>query len=1074
MAQNCSRRQRFLFILLLSGLIVLCAAISQTPRASALGSFPAVDPNMVLYYHFNNNSAIGENDSFVVDSTNLSNNGSVFGAVFHPSGGYLGDGAFQFNGSQFINSSDRDAFSTAATAGNVTWSLWINPANVTAQTSWIFGKGNSNDFEFGLQLLTTRRLEMTVWQKNGTAHADAFTPTNFIFENTWYHVVVTYQRNVAFSIYVNGVLTTTNTTFVGTATNGNSSLLIGDRRSSDVGFNGTIDEFIIFNKTLNSSDVRTLYTTYVPCLTPTNLLSVTGDALLCQGTYYLNGSGSNTGNGALIINGHNLVLDGNGSTIVGNFSSPGISASNAFQNVTIKNFKIVNFARGLFLQHSTSFVITNVTVTNSTQYGILMRDTNRSLIDNSTIIGNGISLTADGISYDTAGNLNEIARNNITGTADAVYITGGTLNTTIQNDWIFNTTNTNMGIAIDSGANSSLVYNNTILYAGWNCIDIESFYNNISFNGCSNSNHHALDLVPGTQNARPTSGYNQIYNNTFFNTQYTAIYLQVTIFNAVFNNIVDTVINKTFDKSGIAVEGNASANYANNISQNTVRNVANALYCGAADARFSGNDLHNISSHDVEITSIATDLVNAANCSIEENVYSGVAPEIRITGPRQYSTIYSNSSYSAFVLNGSFSGGGATLLHLNNLSQSLVYFSNGSVACQNLCQFQVNISIQSLNWSYLLPHFNLTEGTTRQFSPIWFSRATATLKTIASNLTQSINVTGVVFTNGTVPESPRFVSHSGNFTQTFSASQYVFDASAQRLMLNISNLEPANGSNNLSLDSMAPRLTVNSPTPGAFYSFYDIPFNVSVNESNADTMFYAVLNRDGNTTFSNSTNYNAPAGSYDVVFCANDTSGNTNCTAPISFTVENPSLSGGSQSVGGGTVADVTVISDSNATNGTAIRLANFTIQTDKTWTIGTREYVYVNTFDSSGFPVDVDSIAIGLNIPGNAKADDTLRIDKGKYQRSFTIERTDATVANITVLVAQGSKEIGQARTVEIQSAPQLLAITGGVINTGTNVVKRLLIIIEDNLWLFFGLLGLVVVMLLTMVIVNRRSTSF
>lgn len=79
-------------------------------------------------------------------------------------------------------------------------------------------------------------------------------------------------------------------------------------------------------------------------------------------------------------------------------------------------------------------------------------------------------------------------------------------------------------------------------------------------------------------------------------------------------------------------------------------------------------------------------------------------------------------------------------ISLFNQSNSLVYFSNFTVVCTSNCNGQINYTIPSKNLTYVLNNFNLTEGISRENSPIWFSSTTATSKHIASNLSQSVIV----------------------------------------------------------------------------------------------------------------------------------------------------------------------------------------------------------------------------------------------------------------------------------------------------------------------------------------------
>lgn len=84
-------------------------------------------------------------------------------------------------------------------------------------------------------------------------------------------------------------------------------------------------------------------------------------------------------------------------------------------------------------------------------------------------------------------------------------------------------------------------------------------------------------------------------------------------------------------------------------------------------------------------------------------------------------------------------------LALFNKTNALIYFSNNSVACSNIatCDDNINITLTPNNYSYVLDNFNVTEGVTRQFSPISIS-GTSTQKTITSTLSQSVDTMVIV------------------------------------------------------------------------------------------------------------------------------------------------------------------------------------------------------------------------------------------------------------------------------------------------------------------------------------------
>jgi len=84
--------------------------------------------SLVLMMNFENNSGLGENDSFVRDLSKYENNGTVFGAIFNLAGRYRG--AYSFSG--------RDKITIANSASlnitdNLTISLWAKRNNVVVK-----------------------------------------------------------------------------------------------------------------------------------------------------------------------------------------------------------------------------------------------------------------------------------------------------------------------------------------------------------------------------------------------------------------------------------------------------------------------------------------------------------------------------------------------------------------------------------------------------------------------------------------------------------------------------------------------------------------------------------------------------------------------------------------------------------------------------------------------------------------------------------------------------------------------------------------------------------------------------
>jgi hypothetical protein len=121
------------------------------------------------------------------------------------------------------------------------------------------------------------------------------------------------------------------------------------------------------------------------------LNNITSSVLICKNTYnfWLNGTGTaayELMSYAINIGADDVVLDCNGSTIIGNSSNTGIAARLAYNNITIKNCNISNFTLGVagvttFM--ATDLTIQNNTFTNDNSYAITgSYATNLILIDN--------------------------------------------------------------------------------------------------------------------------------------------------------------------------------------------------------------------------------------------------------------------------------------------------------------------------------------------------------------------------------------------------------------------------------------------------------------------------------------------------------------------------------------------------------------------------------------------------------------------------------------------------------------------------------------------------------------------
>jgi hypothetical protein len=201
----------------------------------------------------------GSNSTFTKDYSDYSNNGTVTGATYNATGGYDGKGAYEFNGtaSSYIDLGDKPEF----TIGNeFTVSIWVNPSNFIDYTH-IVTKGTTGNFEWQMTSDYSNRSYFGIWNTAEVSYLDV--AGTALPLDTWTHITVTYSSLEGLALYENGALK--NTTLISAATgtkkgDSASSLLLGKRGDNGYGeWNGSMDEFMLFNRTFSAEQVSALY-----------------------------------------------------------------------------------------------------------------------------------------------------------------------------------------------------------------------------------------------------------------------------------------------------------------------------------------------------------------------------------------------------------------------------------------------------------------------------------------------------------------------------------------------------------------------------------------------------------------------------------------------------------------------------------------------------------------------------------------------------------------------------------------------------------------------------------------------
>lgn len=343
------------------------------------------------------------------------------------------------------------------------------------------------------------------------------------------------------------------------------------------------------------------------------------------------------------------------------------------------------------------------------------------------------------------------------------------------------------GIFLERGASNNILYKNIITTWGNESygisLDTQPARNNISENYISTygADAHGIAFFQTTVNFDPLLE-EMIYNNIFNNTininssllETTGIYLgsnNVSYNNVSYNivysntmgiNLINGPFNNNIENNNVYITKN-SRRYAIKM-QNTKNNVINGNYLespskqtisislDASNNRFNSNTFNSTESYEIYLSSSDNNTflnniyieggiydfysVDSNNFSIKSNnnLYS-----INLTNFKGYVNV-SNSEFS--YLKG--------LTYINNISfYSLIsaLLTNSTSLCNGstgLMTGNVNITLAPNQYCYVLDNFNLTEGVSRENSPMSITETEDNLWNIKSNISQEVIVDIIV------------------------------------------------------------------------------------------------------------------------------------------------------------------------------------------------------------------------------------------------------------------------------------------------------------------------------------------
>ncbi|MEK6919264.1 MAG: LamG domain-containing protein, partial [Nanoarchaeota archaeon] len=202
---------------------------------------------LIASYHFDNESVYSENATNVYDFSGLQNNATNIGGVITNSTGKI-KGSFSYDGVNDWTNASSFSDNVNITAG--TYATWVYKASSATAVKAIFEARTSADmldgdgqFGFGFRA--------------GVGSGSFNSPSLPI--NKWTHVALTYDKAIdTMVVYVNGASIGSNTSL------GAVPLPTGVRIGNDVFdslWNGSIDEFSVWNRSLSAGEISNLYET---------------------------------------------------------------------------------------------------------------------------------------------------------------------------------------------------------------------------------------------------------------------------------------------------------------------------------------------------------------------------------------------------------------------------------------------------------------------------------------------------------------------------------------------------------------------------------------------------------------------------------------------------------------------------------------------------------------------------------------------------------------------------------------------------------------------------------------------
>ncbi|MHA1988094.1 MAG: LamG domain-containing protein, partial [Promethearchaeota archaeon] len=218
-------------------------------------NFTMYNDSLVLMMNFDNVSALGENDTLVVDVSGYGNNGTVVGNITNSSGKF--GRAMQFDGANdYIVVADDDTldFGTA----DFTISMWVK--RDSTGEAYLLNK-YSTWLGFRFEFDSIDRLQFS-GANDSSWDIDA-TSSGTITDTNWHHIAVVGDKDTIIQLYIDGIADGSDNTNINiNLTNDGTDEIIGghwQKTPTASDFDGLMDELRILNRTLTAAEINQSY-----------------------------------------------------------------------------------------------------------------------------------------------------------------------------------------------------------------------------------------------------------------------------------------------------------------------------------------------------------------------------------------------------------------------------------------------------------------------------------------------------------------------------------------------------------------------------------------------------------------------------------------------------------------------------------------------------------------------------------------------------------------------------------------------------------------------------------------------